>query len=92
MTSRRTRIYEGKAKILYEGPEPGTVIVHFKDDATAFDAQCPACLRRAIVRTSSALIVSAVVCTRSLRLLAIRFSTARNVITSTSWSISRLGR
>lgn len=39
MTSRRTRIYEGKAKILYEGPEPGTVIVHFKDDATAFDAQ-----------------------------------------------------
>ncbi|MGB9141036.1 MAG: phosphoribosylaminoimidazolesuccinocarboxamide synthase, partial [Aestuariivirga sp.] len=39
MTSRRTRIYEGKAKILYEGPEPGTVIVHFKDDATAFNAQ-----------------------------------------------------
>jgi len=39
MNSRRTRIYEGKAKILYEGPEPGTVIVHFKDDATAFNAQ-----------------------------------------------------
>ena len=39
MTTRRTRIYEGKAKILYEGPEPGTVIVHFKDDATAFNAQ-----------------------------------------------------
>jgi phosphoribosylaminoimidazole-succinocarboxamide synthase len=38
MSSRRTRIYEGKAKILYEGPEPGTVIVHFKDDTTAFDA------------------------------------------------------
>jgi phosphoribosylaminoimidazole-succinocarboxamide synthase len=38
MNSRRTRIYEGKAKILYEGPEPGTVIVHFKDDTTAFDA------------------------------------------------------
>ena len=39
MNTRRTRIYEGKAKILYEGPEPGTIIVHFKDDATAFNAQ-----------------------------------------------------
>ncbi|NNE22609.1 MAG: phosphoribosylaminoimidazolesuccinocarboxamide synthase [Rhizobiales bacterium] len=39
MNQRRTRLYEGKAKILYEGPEPGTVIVHFKDDATAFNAQ-----------------------------------------------------
>ncbi|MFN0190617.1 MAG: phosphoribosylaminoimidazolesuccinocarboxamide synthase [Aestuariivirga sp.] len=39
MNSRRTRIYEGKAKILYEGPEPGTVIVHYKDDTTAFDSQ-----------------------------------------------------
>ena len=39
MNSKRTRIYEGKAKILYEGPEPGTVIVHFKDDATAFNAE-----------------------------------------------------
>src|SRR4029434_8948529 len=37
--TRRTRIYEGKAKILYEGPEPGTLIVHYKDDATAFNAQ-----------------------------------------------------
>lgn len=36
MKSRR-RIYEGKAKILYEGPEPGTLIQHFKDDATAFN-------------------------------------------------------
>jgi phosphoribosylaminoimidazole-succinocarboxamide synthase len=34
---RRRRIYEGKAKILYEGPEPGTLIQHFKDDATAFN-------------------------------------------------------
>ena len=33
--SRRRRIYEGKAKILYEGPEPATLIQHFKDDATA---------------------------------------------------------
>jgi phosphoribosylaminoimidazole-succinocarboxamide synthase len=35
--NRRRRIYEGKAKILYEGPEPGTLIQHFKDDATAGD-------------------------------------------------------
>ena len=37
--SRRRRIYEGKAKILYEGPEPGTLIQHFKDDATAYNAK-----------------------------------------------------
>ncbi|MFO1185872.1 MAG: phosphoribosylaminoimidazolesuccinocarboxamide synthase [Bauldia sp.] len=33
----RRRIYEGKAKILYEGPEPGTLVQFFKDDATAFN-------------------------------------------------------
>lgn len=33
--NRRRKIYEGKAKILYEGPEPGTLVQHFKDDATA---------------------------------------------------------
>jgi len=37
--SRRTKIYEGKAKILFEGPEPGTIITYFKDDATAFNAE-----------------------------------------------------
>ncbi|RMF12493.1 MAG: phosphoribosylaminoimidazolesuccinocarboxamide synthase [Alphaproteobacteria bacterium] len=37
--SRRRPIYEGKAKILYEGPEPGTLVQYFKDDATAFNAQ-----------------------------------------------------
>ncbi len=37
--TRRRRIYEGKAKILYEGPEPGTLIQFFKDDATAFNAK-----------------------------------------------------
>ena len=37
--SRRRQIYEGKAKILYEGPEPGTLIQYFKDDATAFNAE-----------------------------------------------------
>lgn len=37
--ARRKQIYEGKAKILYEGPEPGTIVTYFKDDATAFNAQ-----------------------------------------------------
>lgn len=37
--ARRRMIYEGKAKILYEGPEPDTLIQYFKDEATAFDAQ-----------------------------------------------------
>lgn len=37
--NRRRRIYEGKAKVLFEGPEPGTLIQHFKDDATAFNAE-----------------------------------------------------
>lgn len=32
---RRRQIYEGKAKIIFEGPEPGTVVQYFKDDATA---------------------------------------------------------
>ena len=33
--ARRKRIYEGKAKVLYEGPEPGTLVQYFKDDASA---------------------------------------------------------
>ncbi|MEM1361118.1 MAG: phosphoribosylaminoimidazolesuccinocarboxamide synthase [Pseudomonadota bacterium] len=37
--ARRKKLYEGKAKILYEGPEPGTLVQHFKDDATAFNAE-----------------------------------------------------
>jgi phosphoribosylaminoimidazole-succinocarboxamide synthase len=36
-TNGKTPIYEGKAKKLFEGPEPGTLIQHFKDDATAFN-------------------------------------------------------
>jgi len=36
--ARRRLVYEGKAKILYEGPEPETLIQYFKDDATAFNA------------------------------------------------------
>lgn len=35
--TRRRQLYEGKAKIIYEGPEPGTVVQYFKDDATAFN-------------------------------------------------------
>jgi phosphoribosylaminoimidazole-succinocarboxamide synthase len=37
--ARRRRIYEGKAKVLFEGPEPGTLVQYFKDDATAFNNQ-----------------------------------------------------
>ncbi|HAH09153.1 MAG TPA: phosphoribosylaminoimidazolesuccinocarboxamide synthase, partial [Alphaproteobacteria bacterium] len=43
MKSRRL-VYEGKAKVLYEGPEPGTLIQYFKDDTTAFDAKKKAVL------------------------------------------------
>ena len=35
----RKTLYEGKAKILFEGPEEGTIIQYFKDDATAYNAQ-----------------------------------------------------
>lgn len=44
MNTKRKKIYEGKAKILYEGPEPGTLVQYFKDDATAFNAQKKATL------------------------------------------------
>jgi len=37
--ARRKKVYEGKAKVLYEGPEPGTLVQYFKDDATAFNAE-----------------------------------------------------
>ena len=33
--SRRKRIYEGKAKVLFEGPEPGTIVQYFKDEISA---------------------------------------------------------
>ena len=35
--ARRKLVYEGKAKILYEGPEPGTLVQYFKDDTSAGD-------------------------------------------------------
>ena len=36
MNSKK-KLYEGKAKILYKGPDPDTLIQYFKDDATAFN-------------------------------------------------------
>lgn len=39
--ARRKKVYEGRAKILYEGPEPGTLIQYFKDDATAAETPAP---------------------------------------------------
>ncbi len=35
--ARRKKIYEGKAKMLYEGPEPGTLVQYFKDDTSCDD-------------------------------------------------------
>lgn len=33
--ARRRQIFESKAKILFEGPEPGTLVQYFKDDVAA---------------------------------------------------------
>jgi hypothetical protein len=48
--SRRWQKVEGKAKILFEGPEPGTLVQHFKDEAAAWEASsrmaAPATARR----------------------------------------------
>lgn len=33
------KLYEGKAKVIYSGPEAGLVRVYFKDEATAFNGQ-----------------------------------------------------
>ena len=32
--ARRRQLYEGSAKVLFEGPEPGTLVQYFKDDAS----------------------------------------------------------
>lgn len=37
--SKYEQIYEGKAKILYTTEDPEILLTHFKDDATAFNAQ-----------------------------------------------------
>jgi len=33
----KSKLFEGKAKIIFEGNQPNTLIQHFKDDATAFN-------------------------------------------------------
>jgi phosphoribosylaminoimidazole-succinocarboxamide synthase len=37
--ARRRQLYESQAKILFEGPEPGTLVQHFKDDTVSFDGK-----------------------------------------------------
>ena len=37
--ARRNKLYEGKTKVLYDGPEAGTFVQYFKDDTTAFNAE-----------------------------------------------------
>ena len=37
--ARRRLIYEGRSKILYDGPEPGTIVLSFKDDVASKDGQ-----------------------------------------------------
>jgi len=39
--SRRRPIYEGRDKVLFQGPEPGTLIQHFKDAASTLDSAKP---------------------------------------------------
>ncbi|NJO55247.1 MAG: phosphoribosylaminoimidazolesuccinocarboxamide synthase [Rhodospirillales bacterium] len=34
--ARRRQIFEGRAKILFEGPEPGTLVQYFKDEVANF--------------------------------------------------------
>ncbi len=36
---KREKLYEGKAKVIYTTDDPDTLIMHFKDEATAFDAK-----------------------------------------------------
>ena len=36
---KKKPLYEGKAKVIFDGPEAGTLVQYFKDDATAFNAQ-----------------------------------------------------
>lgn len=43
---KKEKIYEGKAKILYQTEDPNLVIQYFKDDATAFNAQKKGTIRK----------------------------------------------
>jgi phosphoribosylaminoimidazole-succinocarboxamide synthase len=40
--ARRKKVYEGKTKILYDGPEPGTLVQYFKDEGAGGEAAGPA--------------------------------------------------
>ena len=35
VNTHRRQLFEGKTKILYEGPEPETLVVHYKDDVSS---------------------------------------------------------
>jgi phosphoribosylaminoimidazole-succinocarboxamide synthase len=37
--AKREQLYEGSEKILLEGPEPSSLVMHFKDSVTAFNNQ-----------------------------------------------------
>lgn len=39
MSAETKMLYEGKAKVIYTTADPEILLVHFKDDATAFNAQ-----------------------------------------------------
>jgi len=39
MIGKRRVVYEGSAKTVYEGPEAGTLVHHFKDDTSAFNGK-----------------------------------------------------
>ena len=53
--ARRKKVYEGKAKILYEGPEPGTLIQYFKDDSAPTIAEAtPAAVEAEAARAAAA--------------------------------------
>ena len=53
--NRRRLVFEGRGKTLYEGPEPGTLIQHFKDDAAAVDANAVPGKATAVVEGKGAL-------------------------------------
>jgi len=60
--SQRTRLYEGKAKILYTTDDPALCVQYFKDDATAFDG-----LKKGIIEGKG--IANATISSRLFRLL-----------------------
>ena len=37
--SERTALYEGKAKVVYASESPDALVLHFKDDTSAFDGE-----------------------------------------------------